>query len=73
MNDSRHRLSAEISEEQARVLQQILPHGFQKILFQSLVDIVIDVHSKHGLAGLYILASGEMSTDSLMNYKKKGE
>lgn len=52
MSEYRHRLAAEITPEQYRRLNNILPHGMQKPLFQALVQGVIELHERGGLPAL---------------------
>ena len=51
-NDYRPRLSVELSEESFNKLQRILPHGWRKPLFQALVDGVLSLYDKGGIAAV---------------------
>jgi len=46
--DYRPRLSIEIPQEKHDRLRQLLPHGTMKIVFNLIVEDLIDVLEKHG-------------------------
>lgn len=48
----RPRLSCELTQAQYTRLQSILPHGFQKPLYQCLTDGILEIYDKSGLEGL---------------------
>jgi hypothetical protein len=48
LDDYRYRMTVELTEEQHYKLNRILPHGMKKLLFQALVDGVIELHNKGG-------------------------
>ncbi len=61
----RPRLSAELTPEQAKELIQILPHGWQKPLFQVLVDGVISIYKQGGLPALGAIISKAITLDQV--------
>jgi len=44
----RPRLSIEITEKSKNKLAKLIPHGMQKIVFQLIVDDLIELMEKHG-------------------------
>lgn len=66
MSDSyRPRLSVEIRPDQFTALQKILPHGSNKILFQTLIDGIIALHAKGGFQAIGAITSGHVSVVQL--------
>ncbi len=57
----RPRLSCELTREQYTKLQSILPHGFQKPLYQCLTDGVLEIYDKSGLEGLSAIVAKYIS------------
>uniref|UniRef100_A0A6H1ZVK5 Uncharacterized protein n=1 Tax=viral metagenome TaxID=1070528 RepID=A0A6H1ZVK5_9ZZZZ len=45
--DYRPRLSVEISDDQYRDLQRLLPHGYKRQVFSLIIDDVIRLTQKH--------------------------
>ena len=52
------RISCEITEDQAKALNEMLDYGEQKRLFSSLIDGVIHKYEKHGKAAIYAIMAG---------------
>jgi hypothetical protein len=48
MPDYRPRLSIEITKESYDKLQELLPHGTKKIVFNLIVEDLISIMQKHG-------------------------
>lgn len=63
--DYRCRFTVEIREDQALMLQKMLPHGTKKLLFQSLVDGVIQLYTKGGFDAIGAIITGHISVVQL--------
>lgn len=66
----RPRLSAELTQEQADILNKILPHGMKKPLFQAIINGVIEIYQTGGLEALGAIQAryisiGQVSTIGL--------
>ena len=57
----RPRLSCELTQDSYNKLQSILPHGFQKPLFQCLTDGIIELYEKGGLEGISAIVARYVS------------
>jgi len=69
--DYRPRFAAELRPDQAVRLKEILPHGMQKHLVQALVDGVIELYNKGGMAALGAIISGHIDTVTLAEAGKR--
>ena len=67
MNDYRPRLAAEITQEQKRQLDMILPHGMQKPLFQAIVQGIIELYSRGGLPAIGAIISNHLSITQIVH------
>ena len=66
----RPRLSVEVRQDQFNKLQDILPHGTQKLLFQALLDGVIELHNRGGFNAVGAIISGHVN---IVQLAKAGE
>lgn len=67
MSDYRPRLSAELTHEQADALFSILPHGWQKPLFQTIVDGIIELHARGGIEAIGAIVSKTISVEQVIS------
>ena len=63
----RPRLSAELTHEQATRLFNILPRGWQKPIFQTLVNGIIELYDRGGISALGAVASKAISVEHVLN------
>jgi len=63
----RPRLSAELTQEQAARLFEILPRGWQKPIFQTLVNGLIELYDRGGISALGAIASKAVSIEHVVN------
>lgn len=57
MNDYRPRLSIEIPQEISIKLRKLMPHGMQKVVFNLILDDLLNLMEKHGagkVIGAYV-------------------
>ena len=66
MSDYRPRLSAELTHAQADALFSILPHGWQKPLFQTIVDGIIELHARGGIQAVGAIVSKTVSIEQII-------
>lgn len=71
-SDYRPRLSTELTHESYRRLSEILPHGWQKPLFQSLVNGVISLYDKGGVPAIGAIVSNHLEIDAIIQSSKNG-
>jgi hypothetical protein len=64
-DDYRPRISAEIRQDQFDRLQQILPHGMHKLLFQALIDGVLELYDRGGFNAVGAIVSGYVNAKHL--------
>ena len=64
-SDYTPRLSIELRDDQYNALQRIFPHGTQKVFFQSLIDGVISLHQRGGMAALGPVMTGHIDIIAL--------
>lgn len=65
--DTRPRFSAEITHDQARILNQILQHGMKKHLVQVVVQGIIAIYKKGGQPALGAIISEAISIDQMVS------
>lgn len=65
LTDYRPRLSTELTLESYKELSRILPHGWQKPLFQALVDGVITLYGKGGIPAIGAIISGHIELKAI--------
>lgn len=65
LSDYRPRLSTELTLESYRELSKILPHGWQKPLFQALVNGVITLYTKGGIPAIAAIISGHIELEAI--------
>jgi hypothetical protein len=63
ISDYRPRLSTELTPESYQRLSAILPHGWQKPLFQALVNGVITLYDKGGVHALGAIISNHIELE----------
>jgi len=61
----RPRISVEIRDDQYQIIQKMLPHGTQKLLFQALLDGVIALYNKGGFNAIGAIISGHVDVTQL--------
>lgn len=61
----RPRISVEITPEQQASLFNIIPHGMQKPLFQTLVNGIITIHREGGIQALGAITSEYLSINQI--------
>lgn len=54
------RLNVEIREDQFKKMQEIIPYGTRRILFERLIDDLIDFIGDRGYAAIAEIQSGEI-------------
>ena len=59
------RLSIEIRADQDRALSRIFPHGTKKVIFQALVDGIIELHNRGGFEALAPIMTGHIDVIAL--------
>lgn len=72
LTNYRPRLSTELTQESYQRLSAILPHGWQKPLFQALVNGVITLYNKGGLPALGAIVSGHLEIDAIAREGREG-
>lgn len=65
--DYRPRLSAELTPESAKRLREILPHSYQRPLFQALVDGVIALYDRGGLEAIAVITAKHIEITSIVD------
>ncbi len=65
LTDYRPRLSTELTLESYQRLSEILPHGWQKPLFQSLVNGVITLYNKGGIPAIGAIVSNHLEVEAI--------
>ena len=65
----RPRLSIELTNEQARKLQRLIPWGLKNQLFQALVDDVIELVEEHGEIVIAAIISRQLKARSMKSLK----
>jgi len=65
--DYRPRLSTELTYTSYKKLSEILPFGWQKPLFQALVNGVISLYDKGGTPAIGAVVSNHIEVESLLN------
>lgn len=73
-SDYRPRLSVELTQETFNQLQQILPHGWRRPLFQALVDGVLELYKRGGMEAVSLIIAKHISTSQVVEVgvKKDG-
>ena len=71
--DYRPRISAEITAESKAQLTKILPHSWQRPLFQALVDGVIEVHRRGGIQAISAIIAGHIEVSQLAQVGSKSK
>lgn len=61
----RHRITAELTEEQAKILNNALPHGMRKPLFQAVVEGIIEIYNQGGYEALGAIISKYISVQQI--------
>jgi hypothetical protein len=70
----RPRLSIEISEEQQIKLRNMnLPHGWQKVLFNKIVDDIIRINELHGTMGIACVLTDSIAVSDVIATLNKAE
>ena len=64
-DEYRPRMTVELREDQYFKLNQILPHGMKKHLFQALVDGVIEAYNKGGTEALSAIVGRHIDSQQL--------
>ncbi len=68
---SGHKLVIDITATQFKQLRQICPHGTKKLLFQSLIEFVFDLHEEQGFpAIMQIIRAQDVNFKELMRYDR---
>jgi hypothetical protein len=71
--DYRPRLSVEISEEQAKKLRHIIPHGLQGYLFRYIVEDLIALYEEHGPKIFTVLMERRVKATEVMDVFRHDE
>lgn len=64
----RPRLTAEITEEQAKLLNTILPHGAKKQLLTIIVDGIIELYNRGGYSAISAFMDQAISIEQTANF-----
>lgn len=72
-SDYRPRLSAELTPESATKLFAILPHGWQKPLFQTLVHGIIELYDKEGINAISAIVTGAINVELVAKFGLEGK
>lgn len=69
MSDSnyRPRITAEITQESYNEITNILPRGWQRLLFQSIVDGVLDLYKRGGLNAISLCINKHIEVDRMID------
>ena len=62
------RLSIEITEDQQRRLQALIPWGQKQLLFSTIIDGLIDLIDKYGQTMIAIIISKKVTVAELIDY-----
>jgi len=61
----RNRLMIELRDDQIEQFRSMIPWGMQKIIFQSLVDGLINAYNKGGVTALTLITSNHLKIQEL--------
>ncbi len=67
----RPRLSVEITPEQAKKLNNLIPWGQQRAVISALVDELVDILEKHGAVAIGAVLAKRISFLSMVEAKEK--
>lgn len=71
MGDYRPRLSIELSEEQHKSLQQLIPWGVKNQLFSIIVDQLIALMQNHGQVVIALVLEEKIKINKLININEE--
>jgi len=61
----RPRISVEITPESYNKMQKILPHGWQRPLFQALTNGIIELYARGGIDAIAAIVAGHIKTEQI--------